>query len=488
MAPSGGSLQQRALAAKALVLRRTIVRARQTARAARFESFALMIQQQNLDMLVAAQSSLQEGEERRVVHRALGKWRGSTLAGYLRDGDDQTYLENFRCTRVRFEALVAQLAHSRLDTAAAATVARSTDWRKIRRAVNARAVLDPPSSRFKVAVALYSTGQGGPIKVLADVASIGVSTLRKYLEQYADACTTHLKPIYMPGTPWSDDDRKAVQGQFASRRGLAPVSLACDGTHIPFKPKGKKLAMEYRNFKGWPSILAVAFVDSYYRFFDIDVGYPGRAGDNTVLKHNWLMREIAQDADRWLGPGGVILGDSGASDGDMYFLNPYHAPEDSKRLWFNFCHSSSRFYVEQAFGMWKSRFRFLMHRMPGASHKLCTKLIYASAIMHNALVVHAGEAVGGTTMDEHAWLTFFAKFESHRCPTCVREKRQHCVHMAAHRNGAAQQKGYREAPSVLRDRLCDEAWARVCMLGDEHRMTVEEQMRFASAGRDDGAL
>ena len=35
------------------------------------------------------------------------------------------------------------------------------------------------------------------------------------------------------------------------------------------------------------------------------------------------MREIAHDPDRWLGPGGVILGDSGASDGDMYFLNPY---------------------------------------------------------------------------------------------------------------------------------------------------------------------
>ena len=262
--------------------------------------------------------------------------------------------------------------------------------RKIRQLVNARAVLDPPTRSYKVAVALYATGHGGPVKVLADAASIGVSTLRKYFEQYADACTTHLKPIYMPGTAWSDMERQAVQGQFASRRGLSPVSLACDGTHVPFKPKGKKLAMEYRNFKGWPSILAVAFVDSYYRFFDIDVGYPGRAGDNTVLKQNWLMREIGQDPDRWLGPGGVILGDSGASDGDMYFLNPYHAPTDSKRLWFNFCHSSSRFYVEQAFGMWKSRFRFLMHRMPGTSHKLFTKLIYASAIMHNALVVHAG--------------------------------------------------------------------------------------------------
>ena len=126
MAPSGGSLQQRALAVKALMLRRTIVRAKQTARAARFESFAIMIQQQNLCALVAAQSSLQEGEERRVVHRALGKWRGSTLAGYLRDGDDQTYLENFRCTRVRLEALVEQLARSRLDTAPAALRAQGT--------------------------------------------------------------------------------------------------------------------------------------------------------------------------------------------------------------------------------------------------------------------------------------------------------------------------------------------------------------------------
>eukprot|EP00966_Prymnesium_polylepis_P006155 140962-Prymnesium_polylepis.1 len=101
----------------------------------------------------------------------------------------------------------------------------------------------------------------------------------------------------MPGTACFDMERQAVQGQFASRRGLSPVSLACDGTRIPFKPKGKKLAMEYRNFKGWSSILAVAFVDSYYRFFDIDVGYPGRAGAKTVLKQNWLMREIGQDPD-----------------------------------------------------------------------------------------------------------------------------------------------------------------------------------------------
>ena len=84
----------------------------------------------------------------------------------------------------------------------------------------------------------------------------------------------------MPCKPWSESERAAVQGNFASRRGLAPISLSCDDSHLPFKPKGKKNFLEYRSFKGWTSILAVAFVDSYFRFFDVDVGYPGRAGDN----------------------------------------------------------------------------------------------------------------------------------------------------------------------------------------------------------------
>ena len=71
--------------------------------------------------------------------------------------------------------------------------------------------------------------------------------------------------------------------------------------------------MDYHKyFKGWTSILAVAFVDSYYRFiFDVDVGYPGRAGDNTVLSRSPLMASIASEPDKWLGKGGVILGDSG---------------------------------------------------------------------------------------------------------------------------------------------------------------------------------
>ena len=88
------------------------------------------------------------------------------------------------------------------------------------------------------------------------------------------------------------------------------------------------------------------------------------------------MEEIRTDHAKWLGPDGVILGDSGASDGGGVFLNPYHAPTEPDKLWFNFCHSSTRFCVEQVFGIWKSRFRFLLDPLRVA-HKLQVKLVNA---------------------------------------------------------------------------------------------------------------
>ena len=53
------------------------------------------------------------------------------------------------------------------------------------------------------------------------------------------------------------------------------------------------------------------------------------------------MQDLVAEPDKWLGEGGVVLGDSGASDGDKVFLNPYHAPTDPDKCWFNFCHSST---------------------------------------------------------------------------------------------------------------------------------------------------
>eukprot|EP00965_Chrysotila_dentata_P072811 2406550-Pleurochrysis_carterae.AAC.1 len=71
----------------------------------------------------------------------------------------------------------------------------------------------------------------------------------------------HVQPVYMPTEPPSLQQLEAVRQQFASRRDIPSVGMACDGTHIPFNPTDESTAQEYRNYKGWTSLLVVAFVN-----------------------------------------------------------------------------------------------------------------------------------------------------------------------------------------------------------------------------------
>ena len=148
--------------------------------------------------MVLAAASCNNGD-RRVVPRALGGWRGSTLAGYL-TYDDIAYVANFRATRVQLNGITELLKGSALDSAAAQ---RSLEARlrglpaqtsiAVRRTFRARQSQDPPTLRFKVALCMYALGQGGPIKPLADAGSVGESALRRYLAVFADAVMAHLK-------------------------------------------------------------------------------------------------------------------------------------------------------------------------------------------------------------------------------------------------------------------------------------------------------
>ena len=49
------------------------------------------------------------------------------------------------------------------------------------------------------------------------------------------------------------------------------------------------------------------------------------------------------------------------------------------------------------------------------------------------------------------------------------------LHQAKNRNGAAQQKSYREAPSVLRDEICSKLWEAVCA-NEKDRIRIEKDM------------
>ena len=47
----------------------------------------------------------------------------------------------------------------------------------------------------------------------------------------------------MPARPFTPQEMAAVESEFASRRGLRNVVLACDGTHCPFRPKSKAVSV-----------------------------------------------------------------------------------------------------------------------------------------------------------------------------------------------------------------------------------------------------
>ncbi|KAG0432602.1 hypothetical protein HPB47_020700 [Ixodes persulcatus] len=56
---------------------------------------------------------------------------------------------------------------------------------------------------------------------------------------------------------------------------------ALDGCHLPVSPP-KDSAVDYRNYKGWYSVILLALVDHRYLFRYISVGSPGKCHDVNV--------------------------------------------------------------------------------------------------------------------------------------------------------------------------------------------------------------
>ncbi len=103
-----------------------------------------------------------------------------------------------------------------------------------------------------------------------------------------------------------------------------------------------------------------------------------------------------------------------------------------------------------------------------------TKMIYASAILHNFLLADRGHDVHDVSVDarDPMWQKHFQMFRAHMCPTCVRNHVAFCVHQAPFRNGVAQMKTARNAPSVVREELCKSLWEDVCRRPDANAIQV----------------
>ncbi len=376
----------------------------------------------------------------------------STISLVVQHWPDRQFRDKFRVSRAVFNAIVEGVSH------------RVTDSECLNPALRA------PAS-FKVAVCLYHLAHGGSFVNTADAAGIGVSTVHKYVTEVCTAIVTgplRRKYVRLPTV----EERELVREQFALRRGIPDVDLAVDGTHVPWRPDDAETREDHHNYKGWYSLVSLAYVNSYYMFVDAEIGWPGRANDAAIIEYSALMKALRANPSSVLGPNGVILGDGGCSGVDERIVTPYDNAVTQIQRYCNFCISSTRFFVEQTFGIWKNRFRVLLKPMQ-CTQRTAVLIIAATMVLHNMCqVLKDTTVVYGTDAEI---LECMKKYAQPLCPSCAKRNKYTCGHHVAGSSGS----GRRHATAAARrDELAQQLWDTRA----QRHSTAE--LERADAGRD----
>eukprot|EP00961_Rhodomonas_salina_P260262 3517262-Rhodomonas_salina.1 len=150
--------------------------------------------------------------------------------------EDKHFKEIFRVNRATFKIICDYVQPLVLDNAAPLQFER---WSNINR-----------TTEFKVAVYLYYIGHSVDFGVMGHIAGIGTTTARNYVKIVSLAVLKTMRPIYMSGLPPSPYELHETFETFKVRRGMYPVAMTVDGTHVPWWPSDSKERMYYRNFKG----------------------------------------------------------------------------------------------------------------------------------------------------------------------------------------------------------------------------------------------
>ena len=187
--------------------------------------------------------------------------------------NDLEFKRQFRMSRPAFEALVNDLS----------------PWIKTGKSRNKKQNI---CTRMKVGVALYYFAHGGSGQNLAHVSGLSKGVAFKYVHQIAKLITTKIAHKWMGDGIFKmlPNYMEECRSRFHSRHAFPNVGGCIDGTHVPYTPNSGECEEDFKNYKGWTSLLCIAFVNSFYLFVDIDVAWPGRMHDKTCIwieKNGW---------------------------------------------------------------------------------------------------------------------------------------------------------------------------------------------------------
>lgn len=251
----------------------------------------------------------------------------------------------------------------------------------------------PLSVEQQVAICIWRLATNLEFRSISNLFGIGVSTACSVTKYVTSVIVQEMLQVYIK-TPSEDEFKVIIQG-FRDHWGFPQCGGAIDGTHIgilcpPDSP------VDYYNRKGFYSVILQGVVDHRMRFWDINVGWPGKVHDARVFGNSSLYHRgqsgtlFPKSTERFVDVDVpiMIIGDA-AYPLLKWLMKPY--PENRgttpAQAVFNHRLSKARMTVERAFGRLKGRWRCLMKRYD-CNIKNINTTITACCVLHNFCEIH----------------------------------------------------------------------------------------------------
>lgn len=239
------------------------------------------------------------------------------------------------------------------------------------------------SAELSFLLFLWYAGNEQPLRCLAEIFDVSESSVFRIIRRVVDWLTTLLNNHVQ----WPRGNAvMRVSNAFAQARGIRKCIGAVDGCHVPIIKPCVPNSIEYWNHKKFHSVNLTAIVDASRKFTMVYCGDPGSFHDIRVFRRSAFFTMVTERAHEIFPDDSFLIGDGGYQGiSDVWLIHPFR---DTGRLTpnqqeFNRMLSSTRVFVEQAFGILKGRFRRLLNQIPLFDLPFIIDFIISCCILHN---------------------------------------------------------------------------------------------------------
>ncbi|KAL0849987.1 hypothetical protein ABMA28_011902 [Loxostege sticticalis] len=278
--------------------------------------------------------------------------------------DSETFKSHFRMYPETFEFLLSLIGKTLMET----------PYKPGRK---------PLDAKHQLLLAIWMMATPDTYRSVCEKFGVGRATALRCVRRVSLA----LHSIAPKFIQWPKGERAAEVMADYERHSAFPKVIGCiDGTHIKIDAP-KFDSDSYINRKGTHSVQVQAVCTRDLLFTSVYAGHVGSVHDARVFRLS-PVQNFVEDPNNYFPNDSHLLGDA------AYGIHPQimvpfkdNGHLSRRQRNFNFCLSSARISIERAFGVWKGRWRSLLHCLPMVTTEKIPEYILATAVLHNICIM-----------------------------------------------------------------------------------------------------